>query len=47
MLGTFVEERKVYIISRQREVLCRLSYTVDLLREGMYRYFLVRVEELE
>jgi len=47
MPGTVTEERMVYRIDRQREVRCRLWFQVSLYREGLYRYFLVRTEELE
>lgn len=42
-----VEERTVYLISRRCEVRCRLWYQVTPFREGLLRYFLVRVQELE
>ena len=41
------EERRVYVHHRRREVLCRLWYEVTTFREGLYRYFLVGIEELE
>jgi hypothetical protein len=47
MPGTVTEERTVYLISRQREVRCRLWFQVTLFREGLYRYFLIGTEELE
>ncbi len=47
MPKTVAEERTVYLISRQREVRCRLWYWVTPFREGLYRYFLVGTEELE
>ena len=47
MADTVVEERKVYLISRRREVLCRLWFNVSPLRDGLYRYFLIRIEELQ
>jgi len=47
MPSTITEERMVYIISRQREVRCRLWFQVTLFREGLYRFFLIRTEELE
>ena len=47
MPATVTEERMVYRISRQRDVLCRLWFQVTPYREGLYRYFLIRTEELE
>jgi hypothetical protein len=47
MPKTVAEERTVYLISRQREVRCRLWYRVTPFREGLYRYFLVGTGELE
>jgi len=47
MPDTVTEERTVYRISRQREVLCRLWYRVTPSPEGLNRYFLVWTEELE
>jgi hypothetical protein len=47
MPDTVTEERKVYLISRQREVLCRLWFRVTPFREGLYRYFLFWTEQLE
>jgi hypothetical protein len=41
------EERSVYLTWRYREVRCRLWYEVTPLKEGVLRYFLIRVEELE
>ena len=41
------EERTVYLPSRQKEVRCRLWYEVTPMREGMFRYFLLGIEELE
>lgn len=45
--STVVEERTVYLSSRQREVLCRLWYEVTPFREGLFRYFLIGIQELE
>ena len=42
-----IEERTVYLISRRCEVRCRLWYQVTPFREGLLRYFLVRIQELE
>jgi hypothetical protein len=47
MPDTVTEERTVYLISRQREVRCRLWFRVSPFRDGLYRYFLVWTEELE
>jgi hypothetical protein len=41
------EVRTVYLPSRRREVRCRLWYEVSLMREGLYKYFLLGIEELE
>lgn len=47
MPETVAEERIVYLISRQREVRCRLWYQVTPFHDGLYRYFLVWTEQLE
>jgi len=47
MVTTIVEERTVYLPSRQRQVRCRLWYEVSPLRDGLSRYFLVGIQELE
>jgi len=44
---TVAEERTVYLISRQQEVRCRLWYEVTPLREGILKYFLLGIQELE
>jgi hypothetical protein len=41
------EERTVYLPSRHKEVRCRLWYEVTPMREGMFKYFLLGIEELE
>ncbi len=41
------EEKTVYLISRRRELRCRLWYEVTPLRPGVSRYFLVGIEVLE
>ena len=41
------EIRTVYLPSRNKEVRCRLWYEVTPLREGMSKFFLVGIEELE
>lgn len=43
---TVSEERTAYLISRQREVRCRLWFQVTPFREGLFKYFLVGIEEL-
>ena len=40
-------EGRVYRRARGREILCRLTYEVTPFREGLLRWFLVRIEELE
>jgi len=47
MAWTVSEERRVYICHRQRVVRCRLWYEVSRLREGLLRYFLIKIEELD
>jgi hypothetical protein len=47
MAWTVSEERSIYVHHRHREVRCRLWYEVTTLREGLLRYFLLRIEELE
>lgn len=47
MAWTISEERCVYLCHRRREVRCRLWYEVTRLREGLLRYFLIKIEELE
>jgi hypothetical protein len=44
---TEISEAKIYRSGRSRDVLCRLTYEVTPLREGMFRWFLVSIEELE
>lgn len=41
------EERTVYLPSRHKEVRCRLWYEVTPLRDGLLKYFLLGIEELE
>ena len=41
------EVRTVYLPSRHKEVRCRLWYEVTPLREGLFKYFLLGIEELE
>jgi hypothetical protein len=47
MPNTICEERTVYLPIRHREVRCRLWYEVSIVRDGLFRYFLVGVQELE
>jgi len=47
MSWTVSEERTVYVCHRRCEVRCRLWYRVSRYREGLLRYFLVGIEELE
>jgi hypothetical protein len=47
MARTVCEERSIYLESRHREVRCRLWYEITPFKEGMFRYFLIRIEELE
>jgi len=44
---TYSEERTCYIISRQREVRCRLWYEVTPFINGLFKYFLVGIQPLE
>jgi hypothetical protein len=44
---TEVNEAKIYRAGRKQEVLCRLTYEVTPLRNGVFRWFLINVEELE
>ncbi len=44
---TVTEERVVYLISKQREVRCRLWFQVTPFRDGLRRFFLVGMEELD
>ncbi len=47
MCDPICEERTVYLPLRGRQVRCRLWYEVTLVREGLFRYFLIGIEELE
>ena len=40
-------EGKVYRRARGRDIMCRLTYEVTPFRDGLFRWFLVRIEELE
>lgn len=44
---TEVVEAMVYRCARKRDVLCRLTYRVTPFREGLFRWFLISIEELE
>ncbi len=44
---TEVVDARVYRRERNRDVLCRLVYQVTPYREGLFRWFLVSIEELE
>jgi hypothetical protein len=47
MANKISEERTVYLPSRGKTVRCRLWYEITSVREGLLRYFLVGIEELE
>jgi len=40
-------EGRVYRIARGRDILCRLTYEVTPFRDGLSRWFLLGIEELE
>jgi hypothetical protein len=40
-------EARVFRHARHREILCRLTYEVTPFREGLFRWFLLGIEELE
>jgi hypothetical protein len=40
-------EDRVYRPARNREILCRLTYEITPFRDGLSRWFLLRIEELE
>jgi hypothetical protein len=40
-------EDRVYRRARGREILCRLTYEVTPFRDGLFRWFLIGIEELE
>ncbi len=42
-----IDERTVYLPARHREVRCRLWYEITPYRDGLWKTFLVRIEELE
>jgi hypothetical protein len=44
---TDVVHARVYRRERNRDVLCRLTYQVTPYRDGLFRWFLIAIEELE
>jgi hypothetical protein len=42
-----ISEDKVFRRARHREILCRLTYEVTPFRDGLLRWFLLGIEELE
>jgi hypothetical protein len=44
---TDIVETRVYRRERNRDVLCRLTYQVTPYREGLFRWFLIAIQELE
>ncbi|HET7214394.1 MAG TPA: hypothetical protein VJW77_08150 [Terriglobia bacterium] len=44
---TEIIEMKVYRLEKKRDVRCRLTYEVTPFRDGLMRWFLVGIEELE
>jgi hypothetical protein len=44
---TEITETRVYRRDRNKDVLCRLTYEVTPFRDGLVRWFLVGIEELE
>ena len=44
---TEIVDARVYRRERNRDVLCRLTYQVTPYRDGLFRWFLVAIEELE
>ena len=40
-------EAKIFRIGRQKEILCRLTYEITPFKDGLLRWFLRRIEELE
>lgn len=40
-------EARIFRHARQAETLCRLTYEVTPFREGLFRWFLQGIEELE
>jgi hypothetical protein len=46
-LRTESNEARVFRYARQMEILCRLTYEVTPFRNGLFRWFLIGIEELE
>ncbi|HXH49376.1 MAG TPA: hypothetical protein VNM47_08525 [Terriglobia bacterium] len=44
---TEIFETRVYRRERDKDILCRLTYEVTPFREGLMRWFLIGIEELE
>jgi hypothetical protein len=44
---TEICETKIYRRERDKDVLCRLTYEVTPFRDGLMRWFLVGIKELE
>jgi hypothetical protein len=44
---TDIVETRVYRRGRNRDVLCRLTYQVTPYRQGLFRWFLIAIQELE
>jgi len=44
---TEIHESRVYRCGKNRDVLCRLTYEVTPFRDGLFRWFLISIEELE
>lgn len=44
---TEIFETKIYRRERDKDVLCRLTYEVTPFRDGLMRWFLVAIKELE
>jgi len=42
-----ISEGRVFRRTRNREILCRLTYEVTPFRDGLFRWFLLGIEELE
>lgn len=43
----YICEARVFRNSRGKEVLCRLRYEVTPINDGLFRWFLIDIEELE
>jgi len=44
---TEIVETRVYRREKNRDVLCRLTYEVTPFRDGLFRWYLACIEELE